>query len=205
MSEPVEARWPALIIAEKTGAETLHRAGQATETRLLDFWRWSSSDLMSNATRGVLAEWIVARALELPQSVRVEWDAFDLLTPKGISIEVKSCAYLQSWAQNKLSAIRFDIRPTQLESARGEPVRRAQIYVFCVLHRREQATVDPLDLEQWEFYILPTTVLNEKLGAQKSLGLAKLLSLAPLRVSFDGIAAGVARLASNSGATFIHP
>jgi len=28
-----------------------------------DFWRWSASDLLSNALRGVLAEFIVARAL----------------------------------------------------------------------------------------------------------------------------------------------
>ncbi len=201
MSEPALANYPALPVASKTGDESLHRGGHPLDCHLLDFWRWSASDLMSNATRGVLAEWIVARSLGIERTVRVEWDAFDLLTPSGISIEVKSGAYLQSWAQTRLSPIRFDIRPTRLEYEGGAAKRRAQIYVFCLLAHQDQATVDPLDLSQWEFYVLPTSTLNQKLPIQQTLGLAGLRKLAPLKVKFDEIAASINGLMAHSEAT----
>lgn len=198
MIETATNNYPALQIARKSGGETLHQNGRVFNCDLLDFWRWSASDLMSNATRGVLAEWIVARALGIEQSVRVEWDAFDLLTPSGISIEVKSGAYLQSWAQAKLSNIRFDIRPTQLEYERGEAKRRAQIYVFCLLTHREQATVDPLNLEQWKFYVIASDALDREFGTQKTVALSVLLEKQPLKAKFDELAACVAAIVSNS-------
>ena len=197
--------YPALEIAAKIGDERLHQSGRTLDHQLIHFWRWSSSDLMSNATRGVLAEWIVSRALGIEQTARIEWDAFDLLTRDGNSIEVKSGAYLQSWAQNRLSPIRFDIRPTRLEYEDGQAKRRAQIYVFCLLAHQDQATIDPLDLNQWEFYLLPTTILNEKLPTQKTLGLSGLRKLAPLEVKFDEIAAGINRLMSDSPAKLRNP
>jgi hypothetical protein len=47
----------------KTGNEPLTANGQKLDKSLLDFWRWNSSDLLSNATCGRLAEFIVASAL----------------------------------------------------------------------------------------------------------------------------------------------
>jgi hypothetical protein len=51
------------------------------ETELIEFWQWSISDLVSNVSRGVLAEFIVAKALEINtvSNVRDEWAAYDLL------------------------------------------------------------------------------------------------------------------------------
>jgi hypothetical protein len=81
----------------KTGSEPLHADGEALPFMLLNFWQWSCSDLVSNATRGRLAEFIVARALAVPAGVRDEWSPWDLTTPEGITVEVKSAAYIQSW------------------------------------------------------------------------------------------------------------
>jgi hypothetical protein len=36
-----------------------------------------------------------------------KWDSYDVLTPGGIKIEVKSCSYVQSWAQSRPSTIRL--------------------------------------------------------------------------------------------------
>ena len=77
---------------------------------IADFWAWAYSDILSNRNRAVFAEFLVAWALEETNSPRVEWDAVDI-RHRGKSIEVKSAAYLQSWKQNKLSTIRFDIAP----------------------------------------------------------------------------------------------
>jgi len=89
-----------LTIMRKTGQEPFHSNGQALGFDLLSFWQWTTSDLVSNATRGILGEYIVAHALALAAAdVREEWAAFDLQTPSGIKIEVKSAAYVQSWHQ----------------------------------------------------------------------------------------------------------
>ena len=131
----------------------------------------------------MLAEFLVARALGAAEGVRVEWDAYDCKTAGGKKVEVKSAAYLQSWAQERLSAIRFGIQRTRAWEAAtneysGERKRQADVYVFCLLKNKDQATLDPLDLDQWEFFVVPTRILDAELGEQKSLGLERLRSLA---------------------------
>ncbi len=108
-----------LTLKQKSGDETIHADGNTLGYSLLDFWRWSASDLISNATRGVLAEFLIATALSIPlDCVRDEWGAYDLTTPTGIKIEVKSAAYIQSWEQRKLSTI---LQPFCLEFRRRWP------------------------------------------------------------------------------------
>ncbi len=83
----------------KSGAERLINDTTETGYTLLDFWRWSVSDILSNATRGRFAEFIVGTAVGIdPKNLRDEWDAYDLTTSDGIRIEVKSAAYIQSWS-----------------------------------------------------------------------------------------------------------
>jgi len=43
-----------------------------------------------------------------------------------------------------------------------------------VLFSVESRKADPLDLDQWVFFVLPTRVLDEKLGDQKTVGLSEL-------------------------------
>ncbi|HJR78950.1 MAG TPA: hypothetical protein VJ821_02685, partial [Anaerolineales bacterium] len=163
-----ETGFPQLKVARKTGDEQFYLAGSPLNLSLINFWQWSASDLVSNATRGILAEYIVANALGLADGVRAEWDAFDLLTKDGIKIEVKSAAYLQSWYHKKLSAITFSIRPTRSWTASASELatelkRQSDIYVFCVLNHKQKDSLDPLNLEQGEFYILRASVLDEKI------------------------------------------
>jgi hypothetical protein len=194
-----ETGYPQLEVSRKTGNEQFHRNGNPINLSLLDFWQWSSSDLVSNATRGILAEYIVANALGLAAGVRAQWDAFDLLTRDGIKIEVKSAAYLQSWYHKKLSAITFSIRPTRLWNASTNQLaeelkRQADIYVFCVLNHKEKKSVDPLNFDQWEFYILRASLLNEKFVKQKTIGLLSLIKLKPHIVKYEEIAGAIQNL-----------
>jgi hypothetical protein len=46
----------------KTGNESITENGRKTGYKLLDFWRWSVADILSNATRGRFAEFIVGTA-----------------------------------------------------------------------------------------------------------------------------------------------
>ena len=185
----------------KTGGEPFHSGGVPLDRTLLDFWRWSSADLTSNTMRCIFAEYFVTCALDSPQDARVEWDAFDLVTPDGLKLEIKSAAYLQSWDQKKLSQIRFGIPPTRAFEAAtndhtGSLRRQADTYVFCLLHHQDKATVDPLDMAQWTFYLLRASVLDQRFPLQKSIGLASLLKLHPLQSAYEGLAHAVCTLTS---------
>lgn len=193
---------PRLDPPRKGGDEQFHLAGNSRTFDLLSFWQWSASDLVSNAQRGVLAEYLVAQAVGAAGGVRTEWDAFDVLTPGGIKIEVKSSAYVQAWSQSDYSKITFDIAPKRSWDAgtnrsSDKPLRSADVYVFAIHAHKDQGTLDPLDFGQWEFYVLSTGVLDERRRTQKSITLGSLLKLDPHRVNFDGL--GEAILESAGG------
>jgi len=151
-------------VAQRAGAEPFHLAGRPLGFDVLSFWRWAFSDLTGNALRGVVAEYLVAHALGVDaDTVRAEWDAIDLRTKAGVAVEVKAAAYLQTWPQEEPSEIKFTIAPTKgwnagTNKSASHIVRWADVYVFALLHHEEQSTLDPLDLTQWTFYVLPRAV-----------------------------------------------
>jgi hypothetical protein len=181
-------------IERKSGDEPFHRNGESLAFNVLSFWQWSASKLLTNAQRGVLAEYLVAQATGSAKGVRDTWSAFDLCTPSGTKVEVKSAAYLQSWTQETYSSIRFDISESQsLDAGSTGAKRHSDVYVFCLLHHKEQRTVDPTDLSQWTFYVLPTRTLDEKRPGQKTIGLSGLEALGADDVSFEALGAAVRR------------
>lgn len=169
---------------------------------LLSFWQWSSSDVVSNATRGILAEYLVAQALGAAAGVRDEWAAYDLLLPDETTVEVKSAAYVQSWHQDRLSTITFGCRKTlawdpETNQMAEVKCRQAEVYVFALLAHKDQATLDPLDVAQWEFYVIPTAWLDRRTRSQHSITLSSLRSLherPPL--NFSDLAEAVAEAAN---------
>ena len=162
---------------------------------VLSFWQWSSSELLGNAYRGVLAEFIVASALDIADGFRVEWDKYDLKSKKGLKIEIKSSSYLQNWEQEKLSVINFGIAPTgKTQSHSPKRKRKSDVYIFCVLSHKDKDSVNALDLSQWDFYILKTKVLNKRVGKQKNITLSSLLRLEPIKVKYSGIKKEIKRI-----------
>lgn len=196
--------FPRISVSLKKGDERFHLNGQQTPFTVLNFWKWSTSDLLSNATRGILAEFIVATALNIQTDIpRDEWAAWDLTTPEGYKVEVKSSAYLQSWSQRELSKIFFNVPKTlawdPISNLQAKVSKRqAQVYVFAVLAHQDKTTVDPLDISQWEFYVLPTTILNERKRSQHSITLPSLRKLCD-PVSYQTLRQAVLHAAENSG------
>jgi hypothetical protein len=190
-----------LSAVRRSGAETVHADGRPVGGTLLEFWQWSASDLVSNATRGRLAEYLVHRAVGSPeQSVRDEWDAFDLTTPEGTRVEVKSAAYVQSWHQERLSSIVFRTPKTRAWSAdtnrqEAEARRQAQVYVFALLHHTDKPSVDPLNVRQWTFYVLPTRVLDARTRSQDSITLTSLQALCGQATPFEEISRAIRQAA----------
>lgn len=167
----------------KTGEEQLTFHEESLNFKLLDFWRWSVSDILSNATRGRLAEFIIATATNIDiTQVRDEWGPYDLLTPGGIKLEIKSAAYLQSWQQSIFSTISFSTKLARhwdyLTNKRADiPQPHADVYVFCLLKHENKLTVNPLNLNHWDFYILATHELNNYTRSQHSITLKSLQKL----------------------------
>lgn len=180
----------ALVPTLKNGTEPLTHRGAPAGATLHDFWSWACSDLVNNTLRGMLAEYIVGLALGcVAGTTRVEWDASDLKTAKGITVEVKSSAYVQSWEQTRLSDISFGIKPTfgwdgATNTYATERERQADVYVFCVFTPTDKTIADPLNLDQWDFYVLSTKQLNDAVGNQASIGLSRLRRCNPTKSTF---------------------
>ena len=154
---------------------------------------------MGNALRGVLAEFIVASAIDTLDNPREEWDAYDLKTKKGLKIEIKSSSYLQNWDQKEFSKIIFGIQPTikwddTTNKRTTNKIRQSDIYIFCVLSHKDKKSVNPLNLSQWDFYILETKILNEKVKNQKTITLSSLLKLNPIQIKYDKLKAETERI-----------
>lgn len=184
---------PRIIQTPRSGSEPLHLDDKSLGLTVLDFWRWSASDLLSNATRGRFAEFIIASSLGIPfDETRDEWGAFDLLTPEGIKVEVKSSGYIQSWFQTKPTAITYGVPKTlgwNPETNLQDTVarRQADVYVFALLAHLEHTTIDPLNLNQWDFFVLPTETLNQRERSQHSITLKSLEALSKGKVGYDDL------------------
>ncbi|MBP0000424.1 MAG: hypothetical protein J7641_15735 [Cyanobacteria bacterium SID2] len=182
------------------GNEKFSDSDRNLDFTVLDFWSWSNSNLLENTIRGVLAEFIVARALNIETDSRVEWESTDL-SFEEVKIEVKSSAYIQAWEQKKLSTIQFSIAPTHFDNTHPDfkqaPKRHSDIYIFCLFKETDPHQINPLDLSQWEFFVLATQTLNERVGAQKSIGLNSLKNLDPKIVQYDRLQSTVRSISSD--------
>lgn len=151
-------------------------------TTVREFWQFALGDLRMNNARGYLAEFLVGKALGITPLRRVEWDSYDLLVG-DITVEIKSSAYLQSWEQKKPSALSFSgLQGTRYHPrAPGDgmdPLGRrynAMVYVFCAHVETEHAKYDQLNVSQWEFHVVPRSVLAAT--GLKSVGITKVREL----------------------------
>lgn len=167
-----------------TGNEQFSCAGFPLSTTVKDFWAWSMSRLMGDGPRGDLAEFIVNTALGTDTTIpKKGWGECDIIY-NGLRIEIKCSTYLQAWERSSLSKPVFSIAKT-VNCDIGEfeggyryigrdgspPRRRSKLYIFCLFAATERKQADPMKLDQWEFYIVPTKLVNEKLGDQRTISL----------------------------------
>ena len=63
--------------------------------------------------------------------------------------------------------------------------RQAEVYVFCFHnYKRNGDGLNPLDLKRWEFYVLPTNILDEKIPNQEIIDLKNVTALGDFTASF---------------------
>ena len=183
-----------------TGNEHFMYNGSPINRLLLDFWAWQASDLLSNTLRGALAEYIVATALDIDTaSERENWYEYDLLYG-DTRIEVKSSAYLQSWERDGFSRISFSISPSRPYTTSlwndDDISRHSDIYVFCLFASKDRDTADPMQLEQWEFYVVKTADIDATLGSQRSVSLSTIKTLPHICCTYDDLKRAIDKLSA---------
>lgn len=158
---------------------------------IFDFWRYMYSNIYENT--GDIAEFLVAMALGKTESFKkYGWTQYDL-DYEGLRIEVKATQYYQPWrADNRVSETRkFGIPKTlTIEGNRNSPkARNNDIYVFCLNKGRTYNTSNPLKIENWLFWVIPTKIINEECGEQKNISLQKVKSLSKIEegVTFENL------------------
>jgi hypothetical protein len=116
---------------------------------------------------------------------------------------VKSAGYLQSWAQKKLSTITFQTPKRRAWSRednilKKRPARQADVYILALHAHMDKSTINPLNLDQWRFYVLSTKILNARTRSQHSITLKTLEKLQGKAYKFDQLAKTVKKLIRNS-------
>lgn len=161
-----------------------------------DFWQWAYSDLMQNVERAVLAEYIVAVLIGVDNEPRVPWLAYDLKLPNGKTVEVKTMSKLQAWHQRRLSSPRVVIKPTRKWDPKTnvmekEPKLHSDLYVICLFKAENHDTADPLNLNQWEFFVFTREDIEKLLMDRKSISLELLKKRGIKSTNADGLSANV--------------
>jgi len=160
-----------------------------------EFQEWAYDDLLTNTTRGVLAEYIVATALGIRDTKRREWAQYDLEIG-GVGVEVKSAAYVQAWEQARVSEITFGIRRAQgwddrTNTHADSATRSASVYVFCLLEGEDRNQIDPLDTAHWTFFVLSTSEIDRQVPTQKTIRLGALKALGAHPCTYDELKAAI--------------
>lgn len=190
------------------GIEQFYFGAAPLDSTIKDFWAWSMSRLIADGPRGDLAEFIVNTALGTDLTIpKCGWGECDIVYPfrgESIRIEIKCSTLLQAWERDTPPKPMFSIAKT-LNCDIGEddsgyhfigrdgspPERRSEIYIFCLFANAERETADPMALDQWRFYIVPTATINEQLGDQRKISIQGLERIGASAHCYDAIKAEV--------------
>ena len=165
-----------------TGKEKFIFQGNELEFDYLDFWKFHFSNIYDLQDK--IAEFIVAKALGVNEAQNDQyWTLWDV-SYQNRRIEVKETSYYHSFnEEGKVSKQRvFGITKANgsydtSKSGNNKFCRQNDIYVFCLNTGDTRATSNPLNLDNWEFYIVPTAVINEKCGDNKTISLGRIKNL----------------------------
>lgn len=162
---------------------------------VLEFWRYAYSQL--EGLDDTLAEFFVAKALGITKAENVNyWTAYDMAY-KNKRIEVKATSYVHPWNTHISKVRTFSIAPTNnnywgnsLDGVNGgkKLSRQSEIFVFCLNSNMDIQNSDPLRVDDWVFYVIPTFKINnycKNNPEQKKISLNVVRRLAKNGVAFD--------------------
>ncbi|MCI6189593.1 MAG: hypothetical protein MR691_06560 [Clostridium sp.] len=157
-------------IEKKSGREVFRYNNRSLSYNLKNFWSFQYSNLISSKIRDNISKFIVAKALNITDRKFEYFDGHDLTSKEGIPIDVRSASYITSLGEEPFKEIEFKIyKNGDIKKLYGF------IYVFCLLSHRTKEGLDPLDINQWEFYITTRSNLEKILNGDEKITLKKLI------------------------------
>ncbi len=163
------------------GDECFTYNGINTEMTVLEFWRWHFSEIYDLQSK--IAEYIVAKALGLREAENVgDWTLFDMKY-RNMRIEVKETSFYHAWQTDdepKSKQRSFGITKAydNYKDENSELRRQNDIYIFCLNTGETKADSNPLMLEHWEFYVVPTFRIDELCKNGKTISLSRVRKIA---------------------------
>ena len=172
------------------GDEPFEYHGFSIGITMQDFWQYQFSNIYDIQEH--IAEFLVAKALGIAKPYnRSGWTPYDILYKGKVRIEVKETGYYYSWQpKGKTSKRRsFSIANAQCKDDKDNIImkRQSDIYVFCLNTGEKEKESNPLELEHWEFYVVPTDVINARCGNNLTISLGKVAQLATKATSFENL------------------
>lgn len=163
-----------------SGKEEFTFQNEKTGLSIQEYWQWLYSDIYD--LQDTIAEYIVAKALEKdgPDNTG-SWTLYDIAYREK-RIEVKETSYYHSWQtdeepKSKVRSFGITKAYSKYQDNTSKLERQNDVYVFCLNTGETKSDSNPLQLEHWEFYVIPTLVINEKCGEQKTISLPRIRKL----------------------------
>ena len=164
-----------------SGEEKFCLNGNELGLTVKDYWQFQFSNLVDNL--GFVAEFLIAKALAKDDPDNANgWTLYDI-GYREKRIEVKATSYYQSWKKSHIISEHrvFSIRKTYVDyqNSKSDLERQNDVYVFCLETEKppKGESANPLNLENWTFYVIPTSVINHLFGDQKTLSLKRLIQI----------------------------
>ncbi len=143
---------------------------------VVDFWEWHGANCLDGSIRGSMAEFVIMKALGIKQE-RKAWAAYDL-DFHGYCIEVKSTSLftlkhgkdVRQYVGNQ--RLTFSIEPKHIHQIGGDWTsrnRNSDLYIFALL-----TSPDASLLDAWEFYAVPTSVLDDMFPEHKTISITSI-------------------------------
>lgn len=179
----IENRKPSILL---TGKESITLGGESTDFTVLDFWRFQFSSIYHMQEE--IAEFIVSMALGLkaPHNKNL-WTTWDI-DYRGKRIEIKETGYYHSFnEEGRVSQQRtFGITKaySRYKDNQSDYKRQNDVYVFCLNIGDTREASNPLELNHWRFWVIPTETINRLCGDNKTISLVRIKKITGLN---DGI------------------
>lgn len=161
------------------GSESFKLAGQPIGLTVIDFWRFQFSNIWDMQDQ--IAEFIIAQALgQMEPYNKNGWTLWDI-NYRGRRIEVKETACYHSWHSDGKASTQptFSITKaySRYKDSTSEFKRQNDIYVFCFNTGENKESSNPLHLDNWRFWVVPTEIINRACGDNKTISLGRLQKL----------------------------
>lgn len=147
-------------------------------------YSYIKDETVNNFWQSVLSEFIVASSLDMIKSDCEPFSdpckPFDLLYHNKYGLSVKTAAYIQSSSAEHPDHISFSISPAQMKNETGY---YCNAYIFCV-YTAMSLNENPLDMNLWDFYVLPAKTIDREKPKQKIITLPSLLTLNPIKCTY---------------------